>query len=54
MQFILYGVIIAALFFIFLSIKKSVSKHSVFKEAKNMIEEIMKESDDCEENDNAE
>jgi len=57
MQFILYGVIAAALIFIFLSLKKNVRTGSVFKETADIIKDIMKEPDDSEENqedDNAE
>jgi hypothetical protein len=52
MQLILYGVMIAALFIIFLSLKKKARKQSVFKETINIISEIMREPDDLKEPEN--
>jgi len=54
MPLILCGVIIAVLFFIFLSLKKNVRKQSVFKETINTIKDIMKEPDDTDENNDTE
>ena len=54
MQLIFYGAIIAALIFIVISLRKNAPKQSAFKEAINMMKEIMAEPDDLKEEDNNE
>ena len=46
MAAILCAAVAAALFFIFLSLKKNMGRQSVFKDTVDIINEIMKEPDD--------